>query len=195
MRRSGRLAPLSVALENLLARREARVRVKERLAALVWRECVGGFYAERTLVTRVERGIMWVWCSSPALAHQLSLDAEEIIRRLNAQLAGDYVKEIRPTTTGRRRAQGATELDLPRAPQPTRAELEAIRLLPRAVEAIDAEAAHIEDEALRERFRATAIAQRKAQKWRAQHGYTACRHCGWLTPPPLKHCTKCGRTL
>lgn len=195
MRRSGRLTPLGVALEDLLARREARVRVKERLAALVWRECVGDFYAERTLVTRVERGIMWVWCNSPALAHQLSLDAEEIIRRLNAQLAGDYVKEIRPTTTGRRRAQAAVEVGPPRTPRPTRAELEAVRLLPREVEVIDTEAAQIEDEGLRERFRAAAIAQRKAQKWRAAHGYTACRHCGWLTPPPLKHCTKCGRTL
>ena len=195
MRRSGKLAPLSVALEDLLSRREARVRVKERLAALVWRECVGGFYAERTLVTRVERGVMLVWCNSPALAHQLSLDAVEIIRRLNVELAGDYIKEIRPTTTGRRRAQAATELDLPRAPQPTRADLEAIRLSPRVVQAVEAEAAHIPDEALRERFRGAAIAQRKAQQWRAQHGYTACRHCGWLTPPPLKHCTKCGRTL
>ena len=76
MRRSGRISPLSVALEDLLARREARVRAKERLSALVWRECVGPFYAERTQVTGVSRGTMYVWCNSPALAHQLSLDTE-----------------------------------------------------------------------------------------------------------------------
>jgi len=195
MRRTGRLSPLSVAIEDLLSRREARVRAKERLSALVWRECVGHFYAERTGVTRVERGTMLVWCSSPALAHQLSLDAPEIIRRLNAELAGEYIKEIRPTTTGRRRGQATGEVGLPRTPTPTRKELEAIRLTPGEERAIQTEAAQIADEALRKRFIWTASTQRRAQEWRKQHGYVACRHCGWLTPPPLRHCTKCGRSL
>jgi predicted nucleic acid-binding Zn ribbon protein len=195
MRRSGHVTSLGVALEDLLARREARARVKERLSALVWRDCVGTFYAARTLVTRVERGVMHVWCNSPALAHQLSLDAEEIIRRVNAELAGEYIKEIRPTSTGRRRTMAAADVGPLRSRGPTRKELEAIRVSPRDRQAIEAEAAQIEDEALRERFRSTALAQRRTQKWRRQHGYTACRHCGWLVPPPLRHCSKCGRTL
>jgi len=195
MRRSGRISPLSVVLEDLLARREARVRAKERLAALVWRECVGPFYAERTQVTGVSRGTMYVWCNSPALAHQLSLDAEEIIGRLNTELAGEYIKQIRPTSTGRRRAQEASESGPPRRLSPSRRELAAIRLLPTEVQAIESGAARIADESLRERFLSTALAQRRAQKWRRQHGYAPCRHCGWLTPPPLSHCTKCGRQL
>lgn len=195
MRRAGRISPLSVALEDLLSRREARVRAKERLAALVWRECVGSFYAERTQVTGISRGIMYVWCNSPALAHQLSLDGVEIIGRLNAELAGQYIKEIRPSATGRRRGQEAAEASRPRRASPTRRELEAIRLPPDEVQAVEAEAARIGDEGLRARFLGAALAQRRAQKWQRQHGYRSCEHCGWLTPPPLSHCTKCGRTL
>jgi len=195
MRRSGKLSPLSVALEDLLTRREARVRVKERLAALVWRECVGAFYARRTRVKRVHRGIMHVWCNSPALAHQLSLDAEEIVRRLNADLAGDYIKEIRPTTTGRRDAGEPAPPGPSLGPAATRREVESIPLSPSELEAIDAQATRIESEVLRGRFRSMAITQHRVQQWRRQHGHATCRRCGWLVPPPLKHCTKCGRAL
>lgn len=195
MRRTGHVTPLNAALEDLLHRREARVRAKERLAALVWRECVGPFYAARTQVTGVSRGIMYVWCNSPALAHQLSLDAPEIAQRLNTELAGEYIREIRPTATGRRRERDASSSAPRRRPSPTRRELEAIRLLPTEVQPLEADAARIKDESLRERFLAAALAQRRAQKWRRKHGYTVCAHCGWLTPPPLAHCTKCGRTL
>ncbi len=195
MRRTGRLSPLSVALEGLLARREARVRAKERLSALVWRDCVGPFYAQRTQVTGVSRGVMYVWCNSPALAHQLSLDAEEIIGRLNTELAGEYIKEIRPTTTGRRRVEVSSTTGLPRTPRATRRELEAIRLLPSEVQALERQAERIADEGLRERFLSLALSQLRTQKWRRQHGYTACGHCAWLNPPPLAHCTRCGREL
>jgi len=193
MRRTGHPTPLNVALEGLLARREARARTKERLAALVWGDCVGPFYAARTHVTGVSRGTMYVWCNSPALAHQLSLDAEEIAGRLNTELAGEYIKEIRPTTTGRRRRDDAAEERGPRLPSATRRELEAIRLLPGEVAVLEAGAARIADEGLRRRFLDAALAQRRVQKWRKQHGYAACSHCGWLIPPTMSHCTKCGR--
>jgi predicted nucleic acid-binding Zn ribbon protein len=195
MRRSGHLAPLGAALEDLLARREARVRAKERLAALVWRECVGTFYAERTEVTGVSRGTLYVWCSSPALAHQLSLDAEDVIRRLNAELAGEYIKELRPTAIGRGRARDRSRTGPAGPPTATRRELDAIRLRPTDVEAVEADAARIADGKLRDRFAAAALAQRRTREWRRQHGYRACTHCGWLSPPPLKRCTGCGRDV
>lgn len=195
VRRSGNLSPLSVALEELLARREARVRAKERLAPLVWPEVVGSFYAERTEVTHVEQGVVHVWCNSPALAHQLTTDAEEIIRRLNAALAGDYVKELRASTTRRRRKGSVGEVGIPRPPSPTRGEIERTELTEQEIAAIEREATRISDKTLRERFRAAAMAHQQARKWRLKRGYVPCHRCGWLSPPPLKHCTKCGRPL
>ncbi|MGQ9729736.1 MAG: DUF721 domain-containing protein [Candidatus Zipacnadales bacterium] len=196
MRRSGKLSTLNVALEDLLAQREGRVRVKERLAALVWRDCVGEFYADRTRVSRVHRGIMYVWCNSPALAHQLSLDAPVIIGRINAELAGPYIKEIRPSTS-RSADNPADEVELaaPQCPVATQAELQAVQLSVAELKAIDAKAALIPQEKLREKFRATAIASLRAQKWRETHGYRKCPTCGWLVPPPLMSCIKCGTTV
>jgi predicted nucleic acid-binding Zn ribbon protein len=190
--RSGQLSPLAAALEELLARTESRARVKERLAALVWPECVGEFYAERTQVTRVHRGIMYVWCNSPALAHQLSLDTEQIVRRVNAALHGRYIKELRPATTRRGRGTARPGAEGPLIPRPTREELASIALTGEELEIITAEAALIEDETLRERFRKTAIGDRRARKWRQAHGYTPCPECGWEISPGLQHCTMCG---
>jgi predicted nucleic acid-binding Zn ribbon protein len=191
-RRSGRLSALAPALEEYLARTEGRTRVKERLAALVWPECVGDFYAERTEVTRVHRGIMYVCCNSPALAHQLSLDAGEVVRRINAELDGAYVREIRPATTRRGRSAASQELGAPAPRRPTREELASITLSGEQLEIIEAEAALIADDDLRERFRRAAISDRRARKWREAHGYADCPECGWSMPPAARQCSMCG---
>jgi len=195
-RRSGTLSPLATALEELLARTESRTRVKQKLAALVWPECVGEFYAERTEVTRVYGGIMYVWCNSPALAHQLSLDAAEIVGRINRQLDGRYVNEIRPATTRRGRSLAADEQPkAPPVPRPTREELDSITLSTEQMEIIEAEADMVEDEALRERFRKAAISDHRARRWRRAHGYHECPECGWEMSPALRQCTMCGWEL
>lgn len=191
-RHSGELSALGVALEELLARTESRTRVKERLAVLVWPQCVGEFYAERTEVTRVHRAIMYVWCSSPALAHQLSLDADEIVRRINAELRGRYIREIRPATTRRGRSAAKQELEGPAVPRPTRDQLQSLTLSQEQLEIIEAEAALVEGEGLRERFRQAVISDHRARKWREAHGYADCPQCGWSMPPAARQCSMCG---
>jgi len=190
--RAGRASTIGGLLEEFLARTESRARVKEKLGALVWRDVVGDFYAERTRVTRVHQGIMYIGCESPALAHQLSLDAAEIARRLNRELAGPYIKEIRPATGYRGRGEAQGRPAPPRRPTPSRSELEAIALPAEDVAAIDAEAAQIGDEDLRERFRKAAVADRRARLWREAHGYRPCRACAWLLPPEAERCGMCG---
>ncbi len=190
--RPGRSATIGGLLEELLARTESRTRVKEKLAALVWADVVGDFYAARTQVTRVHHGIMYVGCHSPALAHQLSLDASEIIRRLNRELAGSYIKEIRPATGYRARSDADPTVPPRRRTRPSRNELESIVLTSAEVARIDAEAAPIGDETLREHFRKTAITNRRLQLWREAQGHRPCRACGWILPPELERCAMCG---
>jgi len=190
--RVGRSATIGGLLEELLARTESRARVKEKLAALVWRDVVGEFYADRTRVSRVHQGIMYIGCESPALAHQLSLDAAEIARRLNRELAGPYIREIRPSTGYRARGEAQEGPAPRRRPKPPRGELEAIALPAEDVAAIEAEAAQIGDEDLRERFRKAAIADRRARLWREAQGYRPCRACEWLLPPEADRCGMCG---
>ena len=190
--RTGRSTTIGGLLEELLARTESRARVKEKLAALVWTDVVGDFYAARTQVTRVHQGIMFVACHSPALAHQLSLDADEIIRRLNRELAGSYIKQIRPATGYRARSDAGSDAPRPRRARPSRNELESIVLTAGEVARIDAEAAQIGDETVREHFRKTAITNRRLQLWREAQGHRPCRACGWILSPELGRCAMCG---
>ena len=194
-RRSGQVAPIGAALDNLVSRSEGRTRVRERLAALVWRDAVGDFYAERTRVNKVRHAIMWVWCDSPALAHQLSLDAKEIIRRINTELSGPVVKEIRTSTLRRGKDEAEYEVGLPEHKGPTKSEFDAVVLTQMETEAIDREAATIENEAIRKRFRQAAISERRMNRWRMNHGYRKCAGCGWMVAPEFDECKMCGREV
>jgi hypothetical protein len=136
---------------------------------------------------------MYVWCGSPALAHQLSLDAEEISRRINRELSGAVIKEIRPSTTRGARQPDEPEVAAQRDPGPKRDELEAIPLSSEEVAEIDHEAESIPDERLRARFREAAISERRADRWKGAHGYRLCAECGWWIPPGLDECSWCGR--
>ncbi len=190
--RSGHSSTIGGLLEELLTRTESRTRVKEKLAALVWSDIVGDFYAERTQVTRVHQGIMYVGCDSPALAHQLSLDAPEIIRRLNRELAGAIIKEVRPATGYRARREAADGVAPRRRARPTRNELESLVLTAEEVARIDTAAAQVSDETVREHFRKAAITDRRLHLWRETQGYRPCRNCGWILAPELERCAMCG---
>jgi hypothetical protein len=135
---------------------------------------------------------MFVACNSPALAHQLSLDAAEIIRKLNAELAGPIIREIRPATGYRARRDGAPGGGPRRRTGPSRGELEAIALTAEELAAIDRKAGRVADEALRARFRKAAIGALRARKWRAARGHVRCPACGWEIRPGLESCSMCG---
>ena len=173
-RRSGQVSPIGAALDNLVARTEGRTRVRERLAALVWRDCVGEFYADRTRVNKVQHAIMWVWCDSPALAHQLSLDSKEIIRRINRELSGPVVKEIRTSTLRRGKDPEEYQLGLAEQAGPSKSELDSIVMTKRELDEIDSDAEAIANEGIRERFRKAAISERRMNRWRWNNGYVKC---------------------
>jgi Dna[CI] antecedent, DciA len=192
--RASGTSAIGALVEEFLSRSESRTRAKEKLAALIWRDVVGEFYADRTVVARVHHGIMYVGCESPALAHQLSLDAAEIAQRLNRELAGSYVKEIRPSTGQRAREAATGHAEVRRPRKPSRAELEAIVLPKEHLAAIESEAAQIADEEMRKRFVRAAVSDRRACLWRQAQGYRECDSCGWLLAPEMAGCPMCGGT-
>jgi predicted nucleic acid-binding Zn ribbon protein len=59
----------------------------EVLAAVLWAETVGPWYAQHTEVVRVEKGVLTVHCDSAPLAQQLTADSDKILARLNQKVA------------------------------------------------------------------------------------------------------------
>ena len=80
----------------------------EHVVPALWGQVAGEWYARHTSVTRGWEGVVDVECDSAARAQQLQLDSTEIIRRLNAKLGAQYVRQIRPSSAGGSRTKPFT---------------------------------------------------------------------------------------
>lgn len=172
-------------------------RSREVLAAVVWAETVGPWYARHTAVAKVEDGVLTIHCDSAPHAQQLQADSEKILARLNRRVSeqwgpGQHVKELRATSAwmgrdGQRRFAKAGK----QAPPFTSEEIDAIELTAEEERRIEGLAAELEDEALRRRFAATIRASLRARKWQLRHGYRECPECGGLLAPGETECWIC----
>lgn len=139
------------AFSDVLKRHGIAREVREHRLLLQWDQVVGPRVADRTLPDRLEKGVLWVRVESSSWMHQLSFMKEEIVTQANALCGEELVKDIH-FHLGRhsRKADDALSaaVRIRRPPLPE-------RTLPapaqgRALRAIEAEAAAVEDEELRE---------------------------------------------
>lgn len=76
---------LGKVLPGVLARQRHAGLLTEHRLRLAFREVIGETLAVACEVIEVRGSTVSVTTSSPALAHQLRLDADELVRRLNAE--------------------------------------------------------------------------------------------------------------
>lgn len=180
----------------------------EVLAALLWAEVVGPWYARHTEVVRAERGVLTVHCDSAPLAQQLTADSDKILTRLNRRVAehlqsasvqepgsGEppcFIHEIRAASAypGRSR-QRLARPERAAARLPTPAQLDAYPLTAEEEARVQTMAAAIADEELRRRFAATVRASLRLKRWQREHGWQPCPTCGNLLAPDEKRCFVC----
>ncbi len=189
--RSGKVSDLSSMLHGYFADHSLLAKSREMLAAFVWAEAVGPWYAQHTQVTRVKDGTVMVHCDSAPRAQQLQLDSVEILRQLNERLGGEYVKEIRAASA--QVGFGGAHHQLP--PEeveefPEAAELAALEVPEDQAELIAALAEKLEAKQLRESFTAAMYNFARLQQWRRAQGYQPCARCGRLVAPGQK-CSVC----
>ena len=189
--RSAKVTDLGSVLRGYFADHGLLSKSREMLAAFVWAEVVGPWYAQHTRVTRIRDGVLLVHCDSAPRAQQLQLDSAQILQRLNERIGGEYIKEIR-AASGR---VGRGRPDPVLAPEeteqlPAAAELAALRVPEEQAELIAALAEKLEDEQLRQRFTAAMHNFSRLQQWRRAQGYQPCGQCGRLVAPDQK-CSVC----
>ena len=179
----------------------------EVLAAVLWAETVGPWYAQHTEVERVEQGAITVHCDSAPLAQQLTADSEKILARLNEKVAEhlgpggtgvspvsespQFIREIRAGSAHQGRGAGQYRP----APVPERrvapGEVAAISLTLEEEAHAQELAAQIGDEQVRRRFLAALRSSLRLRHWQQAQGWPACPDCERLLPPDEPVCLFC----
>jgi predicted nucleic acid-binding Zn ribbon protein len=88
--------PLSVALQDLsstLAPATTLARVQE-----LWERATGPAVAAAAIPTAERDGVLTVRCAAAVWAQELDLMAFELLPRLNAELGGEVIRELRCRT-------------------------------------------------------------------------------------------------
>lgn len=165
---------------------------REGLIAMLWPKVAGEWYARHTYVTSVHGPVVYVRCESDSpRAHQLHLDSEDIVRRLNEALGEDVIEEIRPSSAGIGRNIADVETYQPQGPPtPTEEELAQIRVPPERIQQILEMASDLEGD-MRDRLESLLLAQAKLDIWRSRHGYVRCPGCGAWHLDSDDYCLSC----
>ena len=85
-------------LPKVLARQPGRGRVTELRARITFKQLLGEELAALCESIEVNGSTLTVSTSNPALAHQLRLDSEQLLRHLNDRLVGRQLKALRVRT-------------------------------------------------------------------------------------------------
>ncbi len=83
-----------IILKRLTSRMGIDTRLEMEKAVVLWGEVVGARVARRAKAEAVRGGILFVRVANSTWLQELSLLKEEIIKKLNALLGGDIVKDI-----------------------------------------------------------------------------------------------------
>jgi len=92
-------------LPKVLARQPASGRVVELRAHLAFAEILGPALAADCEKLELRGSVLTVITANPALAHQLRLDSEDLLARLNAASPGRRIRALK-IRTGRATAAG-----------------------------------------------------------------------------------------
>jgi hypothetical protein len=85
-------------LPKVLARQPGRGRVTELRAKLAFVQVLGADLAAYCESIEVKGSMLTITTGNPALAHQLRLDSEQLLKSLNARLLGRELKALRIRT-------------------------------------------------------------------------------------------------
>jgi len=86
---------LREALPGTLAALGITRKTQEAQLLWLWPQVVGSLLAEETSALRVAQGVLWVQATSTPLAHQLHLERQGLVERLNAALGRPVLRDIR----------------------------------------------------------------------------------------------------
>ena len=184
-RRRGGVRGVGGLVSEGMAGLQIEAKIREHMAPLVWAEVVGPQVAGATEVIGVQNGVLRVATKSAVWSHELTFYKPDILRRLNARVAGGrepVIQDILFQNRGLRDKDERNEAT-PNALAPTPEALDEVELSPGEMRTIEAGVAAITDEGLRAKLRRLRMADARLRTWRLDNGWFPCPACGDLTPP------------
>lgn len=89
---------IDAVFDSALRRLGVRRAVREAQVGLIFDEVVGAALAGRCRAVSLQRGVLCIAVSHPALSHQLQLDTPRLIAAINERLGAETVRRLRFTT-------------------------------------------------------------------------------------------------
>jgi hypothetical protein len=87
--------PIGKIINQLIDEYRLRDKLLEVSLPHAWEKIMGAAVAKRTLGISIRKGILTVRISSAPLKNDLMYEKENIKSRMNEELGGDYVKEVK----------------------------------------------------------------------------------------------------
>jgi predicted nucleic acid-binding Zn ribbon protein len=89
------MTSLKVVLDKALESQGMDQRLRQENAVVLWDEIVGKKIAQASKAVKIERGTLLIEVKSSAWKHQIQMLKPDILKKLNAQLGPNTVKNLR----------------------------------------------------------------------------------------------------
>ncbi len=187
------LAPAALGVQAALKSGDLLATLRPHLAKTRWADVVGPQVAGVTQAEKIQNGtVLVVRVKNSVWANELVLLKGDMLRRLNLELGGPVLTDIRFKASGLAKESVPAPAP-PASGGPTAEQLAQIPLPPDVLRRVEAAVQAIGDEALRGRLRTALLRAARADAWKDARQWPSCAHCGTrvLPSPGAALCPLC----
>ena len=160
-------------------------RVLEQQVLAKWAQTVGPQIAASSRAEAVREGVLFVLCKSSMWSSELSLHKTDIVKRLNAAVGKEVVKDIRFSARGFRKAEDKAQSDQITTP------LDSIPLDAEETKSAEEAASACDSDELAAKVRQAILTSKRLREVKLKEGYKPCAKCSALHEGKHELCENC----
>jgi hypothetical protein len=175
-------------LKDTLRALGVQEKLLEQKALEKWAQAVGPQIAASSKAEDVHDGVLFVSCKSSTWSSELTLHKLDIVKKLNAAVGKEVIKDIRFTARGFRKAEEIQHDD------GVTVRVDAIELDAEETKAADEAASVCESDELARKIKDAILTSKRLKEAKLREGYKRCSKCSELHNGKYDLCDSC-RTL
>lgn len=186
--RKGSVARIGGFLRSTLRELGIQERILEQQTLAKWAATVGPQIAASSRAEAVRDGVLFVSCKSSMWSSELSLHTIDIVKKLNAAVGKELVKDIRFSARGFRKAEDEARSEEKTTP------LDSIPLDAEETKRAEEAASACDSDELAAKVRQAILTSKRLREVKRKEGYKPCVKCSALHNGKHELCESC-RTL
>lgn len=159
--------------------------LRERRIVQLWDKLRRGELIKNTKASSFKNGILFVTVSSSVWSQQLIFLKADLIKEINRELGGNYLKDVRFQCGIIENNYQGEDIDFGKK------DWQEINLEQEEIEEIGRISQEIKDERIRKKLESFLAQSKKLRKWREKEGWKLCLFCSCLYPVKEKKCPYC----